>query len=213
LSQFKELGWVCYGVYPSPWSKTYTEKYGFTLFQEKAEDISSNDRGFDLIVSSSTLEHIAQPLPHTQTILSLLNRDGIAYFCGIPNYGSIFIKLGASDFLGNRPPRHVNYFTHRSLLRLLSFASEAPHKINVRSYGLPEAHKIYRKITRIVRSKKHSQALVLSNGNNRTSQNRNKGRDIAIRRITGRFFESAFYLSGRIGNFGDKLEAKVVRMC
>ena len=122
LRQFQKRGCQCFGSDPSPWARTCAERYGYTLLP-RIEDADVEPGFFDVITSTSTLEHIARPLEHVQRILELLKPGGTAYFT-IPNYGSLPIRLHIVQGRLVGPPSHCNYFTTGTLQG--SFPPEGP---------------------------------------------------------------------------------------
>lgn len=202
LKFFKQNGWDCYGVDLSPWSINFARKYDFTLVQEKIEEtLVLKENNFDLIVSTSTLEHIAQPLLHVEKIFELLKPGGIAYFAGIPNYSSISIKFGFSRFHSNMPPAHVNYFTSKTIRKLFECNSAIDKKIIVKTYGIPEIHELYNVISTTFYSKKVSTSQGITQT---TSKN-------FLSSFIMKFIVSVYYFSGRIFSLGDKLEVTIVK--
>lgn len=113
LSKFMEHGWEVEGLDISPWAKGFANKYGFKLHEELVEETGIKKAEFDLITSTSVLEHISDPKRHIRAVMEKLKKDGIAFFCGIPNYGSLAVKLGLASFESNVPPRHVSFFTKK----------------------------------------------------------------------------------------------------
>jgi len=68
-------------------------------------------------------------LADIKKILGVVKPGGLAYFSGMPNYGSLSVRLKVSDFRNNKPPQHVNYFTYQSIRKLFS-RPEIADKIN-----------------------------------------------------------------------------------
>lgn len=210
LKQFKALGWQCYGTDTSPWSRPYAERYGFTFFEREVQHLSSDVGELDLVTSSSCLEHVAQPLSHIRAILKVLKRGGVGYFCGMPNYGAISIRLNLSDFYMNTPPAHVNYFTSESLVRLFRAAGIPRHNIKVRAYGIPGAHKIYNKITGLLRANRHGAVGEGQRAGLEKKPITSTGKGNVFKRKLGELLLNIYYNAGRVGGFGDKLEAVIV---
>jgi len=144
LNEFIKCGWDAYGLDVSEWSKSASKRYGFALYSDPIEDDTLPENTFDLVVSMSTLEHIAQPLVHLDHIARVIKPGGSLYVAGVPNYGSLSIRLGISKFNSNLPPTHVNYFTKDAMKKLRKYGLKKHFKIfNVKSYGIPELYWIY----------------------------------------------------------------------
>ncbi|MBN2388261.1 MAG: class I SAM-dependent methyltransferase [Anaerolineales bacterium] len=225
LQQFKSLGWRCWGIDPSQWSDKFAKLYGFELHKGYIEDGVWEKNEFDLIVSSSTLEHIAEPVPHVEAIMRYLKAGGYAYFCGIPNYGSASIRLGFASFYRNIPPGHVNYFTSQTLRYLFTRTSSQARCVQIRTYGIPELHRPYNRLSalrkKIRRSPAHLPVDQPSPGESAaqvesavqddqppqaasTTQAVKPGTQALLRGML-----SIVYILGRLGKAGDKLEALI----
>ena len=207
LGQFQALNWECCGLDPSPWSREFAQKYGFRLYQGLLEDLGSALGEFDLVVSSSTLEHVAQPVAHVRALVQIMKQDGYAYFCGMPNYASLAVRFGFSSFYMNTPPEHVNFFTPATLRKLFQFAGVPVQSVAVRTYGLPELHRPYNAVTRLLRRRcgPATPAQAVS-GPAPTAVHLGGVRETLL---TGTL--AAFYHLGRIAAAGDKLEATIRR--
>ena len=210
LSHFRRLGWTCYGVDTSPWSAKFADCYGFELFSYTIEAAASQISQIDLVVSTSTLEHIAQPVPHVQAIGQVLKPGGSAYFCGMPNYASLPVRLGVSTFHLNTPPSHVNFFTPQTLSSLFQFTGVSFHELAARTYGIPELHRVYRALVEILRGRRiratrNAQAQASSPPSVSVAE------PSSMEKVLGAILLSALYHCGRIGRAGDKLEALAVK--
>jgi hypothetical protein len=97
------------------------------------------------VTSTSTFEHIPDPVRHVRHLLRLVRPDGTLYVAGMPNYGSVAVRLGLSSFHHNNPPFHANFFTPRTLRAVFARPEVAPYvgSLRVRTYGVPEAHRLY----------------------------------------------------------------------
>ena len=76
------------------------------------------DFNFDCIVSLEVLEHIPNP---EETVKYFKNnlRDGGILFLSVPNYNSFEQRVFKSNWRLWCPPEHINYFTIKSLSKLL----------------------------------------------------------------------------------------------
>lgn len=157
LKRFVDKGWDCYGLDISEWVMDYSKKIGFKATVGTLESANFDENMFDLIVSTSTFEHIPNPHEHLKEILRILKPGGKAYIAGMPNYGSLSIRLGLSAFHCNYPPEHCNYFTRSSLRTLAEIvanqSAEEITSVSVKttSYGIPEAWLIYNKLLSFIK--------------------------------------------------------------
>jgi 2-polyprenyl-3-methyl-5-hydroxy-6-metoxy-1,4-benzoquinol methylase len=206
LSFFKELGWDCVGVDLSSWTERYAKRYGFTFHQGRLEDLALAEKSFDLVVSTSTLEHIEDPLPHVREILRVMKPDGAAYFSGIPNYNSFDVLIGVSRFYNNMPPDHPNYFTPRTLRNLFNTSGVRNSDLLVRSYGLYGAHKVYFALKRIMKKHRLEQSSAIKGVETGTSTS-----EIGtVKQKSWLSFGALLYvMMGRPFGVGSKLEAEV----
>lgn len=76
LSYFRDLGWECTGIDLSPWSREYARRYDFEFLQGRLEDQGFAPGAFNLLTSTSTLEHIADPVPHLASMLAAVRPGG-----------------------------------------------------------------------------------------------------------------------------------------
>lgn len=217
LKKFIDQGWDAYGVDVSPWSINFADQYGFKLYQTTIEAADIPAGYFDLVVSTSTLEHIAQPKLHVQAILKVLKPGGVAYFSGIPNYGKIF--SGRDIFFEkNSPPGHVNYFSANSMRSLFSQPNLSDNlaSVVVNTYGFPYLHIFYHFILKLIRRTKKQKKLArqpagveASKFDNGQSQSHPSDpiKERAAKVAAAKLFVSMNYLFGKINKFGDKLEA------
>jgi 2-polyprenyl-3-methyl-5-hydroxy-6-metoxy-1,4-benzoquinol methylase len=192
LRQFQKRGCTCFGSDPSPWAHEYAEQYGYTLLP-CIEDAGIDAEFFDIVTSTSTLEHVARPLAHVKHIIRVLKHGGIAYFT-VPNYGSLPIRLHIVKGRLVTPPGHCNYFTRHTLKNLFmqEDLKDQVAKVKVRSYGIPEIHAVYGWFSK--RKPKATQ-----------SSRSHKPKTSHLKRA----FVSMYYWSGAPFGMGDKLEARV----
>ncbi len=194
LRQFQKRGCICFGSDPSPWARTCAERYGYTLLG-RIEEADIKPSTFDIITSTSALEHIAKPLEHVRRILEILKPGGTAYFT-VPNFGSLPIRLRLVKGRLVSPPSHCNYFTAGTLKNLFrqNALKDLVSHVRVDSYGIPEIHGVYQLFSK--RIPKPAQA-----GRSSTPQSlRLKKALVGI-----------YYWSGRPLGLGDKLEAEVTK--
>lgn len=201
LKYFKLDNWDCHGVDSSSWSKEYSKEYGITIIQGKLEELDLDENSFDLVVSSSTMEHIPNPLEHVNEIVRLTKPYGQSYFTGIPNYGSSSVLIGLSGFYCNVPPGHVNYFTPETLSSLFNSLKATPRSIRIQTYGIPEMHKIYDILSRIA-----NRRTVNLNYNQKTNEAKPDYKYCLARLIV-----YLHYYIGKPFSMGDKLEATLIK--
>jgi len=189
LRQFQKRGCVCFGSDPSPWACEYAEQYGYTMLPRIEEN------SFDIITTTSTLEHVARPLEHLKHIMAAVKHGGVVYLT-VPNYGSLPIRLRLVQGRLVNPPGHCNYFTAKTLRNLFmqkGFKEEIA-QIRVRSYGIPEIHAVYGWFSKKTPTTAH------------TSQGHKTKRTFLKKALI-----NIYYWSGTPFDFGDKLEARIAK--
>ncbi len=199
LRQFQKRGCLCFGSDPSPWAQACAERYGYTLLP-RIEKANIEPGFFDVITSTSTLEHIARPLEHVKRIVEILKPGGTAYFT-VPNYGSLPLRLHLVKGRLVGPPSHCNYFTPRTLRNLFRQGDLATQvaRVRIASYGIPEIHGLRQWFL-----KRKARVAPPSGQAKPTSQTRPAG---SLR--WKRALVHIYYWSGAPFGLGDKLEATI----
>jgi 2-polyprenyl-3-methyl-5-hydroxy-6-metoxy-1,4-benzoquinol methylase len=194
LRQFQKRGCVCFGSDPSPWAHQYAQQYGYTLLG-LIEKANIDPSFFDIITSTSTLEHVARPLEHLKHVMAAVKHGGVIYLT-VPNYGSLPIRLRLVKGRLVDPPGHCNYFTAKTLRNLFmqKGLKEKIAHVRVRSYGIPEIHAVYRLFSRRIPISAKS-----------SRENMPKGTFLKKALI------NIYYWSGTPFGLGDKLEATIVK--
>jgi 2-polyprenyl-3-methyl-5-hydroxy-6-metoxy-1,4-benzoquinol methylase len=211
LKNFLDKGWKASGIDLSLWAEKSAQRYGYKLYLCELERANLPDNCFDVVVSTSTLEHIPQPFQHIKEILRVVKPDGLAYFSGIPNYGSLSVRLKVSGFRNNKPPKHVNYFTYRSMCNLFS-RPEIADKINsvsIATYGIPELHKLYGLLRNAIRRTPRRLKHTGTDAYDKPQQHSTSKPPLLVKSIE--MLVALNYYSGQIFHLGDKLEAMVIK--
>ena len=125
-----EAGHRCSGVEPSGVFGEYLRGRGLTVYQDVA-DIPAEIGVFDLVMHFFVLEHISDPLPFLQLLVSLLSKNGTLVF-EVPNAAdalySIYDIPAFERFYWSIA--HPWYFSERSLSYLLA-ALGHPYRIEL----------------------------------------------------------------------------------
>ena len=83
--------------------------------------------GFDGVVFSHVMEHLVDPVAAMRFAASLLKPGGLL-FCEVPNNESIVAERSRLTWHHLDIPRHVNFFTERSLSTLVQLAALTPQR-------------------------------------------------------------------------------------
>ena len=209
LKQFMHHQWEAYGLDVAPWAKIFAERYGYTLYLTELEKSDLPDNSFDMVTSTATFEHISYPLNHLKNMLRVLKPGGILYISGVPNYGSLTMKLKIpQELTGNIPPGHVNFFTCESMNYLLSHSELVKDikSFSIGTYGIPEIYIIYSMIVRRIKNMFKKTQEVESNAIS------DKEKDLPI--IFNKFVQLLLginYYAGKPFHFGACLEIKILK--
>ncbi len=92
---------------------------------------SLEDGSADLVILCSYLEHEVRPLEVLENVSLKLKKGGYA-IVKVPNYGSWNRRLRQQRWCGFRYPDHVNYFTPRTLVRIIETSGLKVWRMNLR---------------------------------------------------------------------------------
>jgi SAM-dependent methyltransferase len=135
LRKFKEAGYDVIGVEPDPRARSIAQKAGEVL-GGTAEDIPSKIAGmrFDLVLLSHVLEHCIDPIKALSNVHRIISSDGTVVI-EVPNNNA----LGFSTFQAVWPwtdiPRHLNFFSERSLRAALQKSGFTVQKVYYVGYA------------------------------------------------------------------------------
>jgi len=209
LTIFQKWGWDAFGIDASPWAVDAAKRHGYGLYSGEIESLHVFD-SFDLVVSTSTLEHVPQPVEHIRAILRMLKPGGVAYFAGMPNDNKWTRPLGLAYGKGNRPPYHCSYFTVQTARRILrrECLNGLISQRTVRTYGVPSLYKLYRFFTNLVRGGRTAKGRPKQGkGPADTNQRGELGGGSTLMKS----FVAANYHLGKPFHLGDKIEITLVR--
>lgn len=120
LLQLAGRGLSGIGVEPSPEARSQAAERGLQVFEGTAEDLPSDlPNNLRLIVMSHVLEHTTQPQLAVEQCKAHL-REGGSVVIEVPNNGCFSAQRAMSTWRWLDVPRHLNFFTRRSLTLLLT---------------------------------------------------------------------------------------------
>src|SRR3972149_297094 len=117
LHLLKKKGFNVLGNDPSPaCSKIAKQKYGVNVHVGFFEKTTYKKQKFDFIILSHVIEHLKYPLSFFSEIKTVLNKGGM-----------VFIEIPCTDLFDERDIcqfffEHINYFSAKSLLNMMSNA-------------------------------------------------------------------------------------------
>jgi SAM-dependent methyltransferase len=135
LRRYLAAGWDVAGVDPAPWARTSD----YPLFEEV---VQARQDFYDVVMCTSVLEHIPNPVDMVRVALAAARPGGTVYL-SVPNYDSWAARRRPERMREQDLPYHCNFFTKKDLRRICS--SVGVRSFRIRSYGLPLAWDFWRK--------------------------------------------------------------------
>jgi SAM-dependent methyltransferase len=123
ISTLAAPGRTLFGVEPDPKAREVATARGITVEAGTAEAVPPGiaARSFDLILMTHVLEHCADPAHALRNVRSLLAPGG-GFYCEVPNCAALHFQTYGEISEMLDVPRHVHFFTPRSLRRLMEQA-------------------------------------------------------------------------------------------
>lgn len=142
LGKFQKMGHDVYGCDLSTAGEEMSIKKGYKFLGKDLSLIENQYKNyFDIVVSTSVLEHIEFPLEFLKRLENLLKIEGLLYINGVPNYKSVSSRFHIKDMKYDSPPGHVNYFTPYTAEKVI--AKTGQKSSFVYTYGLPNVFRIF----------------------------------------------------------------------
>lgn len=116
LRLFKQAGYATTGIDPDPLAREAASDIG-TILHGTAEDHSVTGK-FDVVVMSHVLEHCIDPIKSIDNAIRLMTRDGTLVI-EVPNNAALGFDWFGTRWPWTDIPRHLSFFTNRSLGKLL----------------------------------------------------------------------------------------------
>ncbi|MEC8043198.1 MAG: class I SAM-dependent methyltransferase [Verrucomicrobiota bacterium] len=141
LDTASKKGWMALGLEPGDMLAQYSQDElnvdvirGFFDSSTTDEILSKYKTGADFILIDNVLEHIEEPIKFLEDVLSVLCDEGIV-LVAVPPVDWLRLLLCKLKSIRNRvkssqlnlfydPEQHLNYFTRRSVQKLLDFVPE-----------------------------------------------------------------------------------------
>lgn len=121
MARLHAAGFDVVGIEPDPAARAVASRYGLVHAGAAEDPPASAGQGFDYALMSHVLEHTIAPAQALARTRALLREQG-KLIVEVPNCNAAgFWKFGPS-WPWTDLPRHIHYFTRRSLTRLLADA-------------------------------------------------------------------------------------------
>jgi SAM-dependent methyltransferase len=135
LKTFEQLGHDVTGVEPDAVARQVAEESGLRVFAGTAEDLPKafSDGKYDVIVFMHVLEHCIRPDAAVRNARNLLRKGG-KIVAEVPNNACTAAEFFGTTWYWLDVPRHVNFFTTKSLQSLFSENGIKPVQTVYRGY-------------------------------------------------------------------------------
>jgi SAM-dependent methyltransferase len=115
----QDCGWQAVGYERSRWAAAYgRERFGIQIETGDGSADPFPAESFDLITMWDVVEHLEKPRDVMQLVCRWLRPGGWVAINTL-NSGGLGARMAGPEWRHLRPPVHLQYFTRRSLLRLL----------------------------------------------------------------------------------------------
>jgi 2-polyprenyl-3-methyl-5-hydroxy-6-metoxy-1,4-benzoquinol methylase len=121
LQQLADRGWSVQGVEPVEAAARRARKRGFTIHVGSVRDVFVPSDSLDLVAAWMVLEHVPDPVDTVQQIGKWLKPKAVFAF-SVPNAASLDRFIFRSHWSGYDGGRHLQFYTPRSLDKLLASA-------------------------------------------------------------------------------------------
>lgn len=113
------------GVEPDAQARGHAAKDGIEAYDGSAEnlpaELASDHFDFDFVCMTHVLEHCLDPLAALKNAISMTKPSG-AFYCEVPNAGSTYFQRYAAISEQLDVPRHLYFFSEKSLIALADAA-------------------------------------------------------------------------------------------
>ena len=117
LRPFLERGCRASGIEPDPRAAEEARKEGIDVQCATVESATFPSGRFHVITMNHALEHVFDPKAALTNLRRMLRPEGVLYLL-FPTAGGLMFRLFREDWYHLEAPRHLQFFTHETLLRL-----------------------------------------------------------------------------------------------
>jgi SAM-dependent methyltransferase len=137
LELARKKGWQAYGTEFSSKAIEICEKKGIKMYSGILRPDNMEEKEFDIIVSSETIEHINNPRQELANIHQLLRKGGLLYVT-TPNFNSYLRRMMKDKYAIIKYPEHLSYYTATTLNKLLTETGFS--KVRLMTTGISVSH-------------------------------------------------------------------------
>jgi SAM-dependent methyltransferase len=117
LRPFVAQGCRACGIELDPHAAEEERKEGIDVQGSGVESATFPDGRFHVITMNHALEHLFDPRAALSNLRRMIRPDGVLYLL-FPTAGGLMFRLFREDWYHLEVPRHLQFFTHETLLRL-----------------------------------------------------------------------------------------------
>lgn len=118
LAQAIKAGWQAHGTEYGARQIAACQALGIAITEGALDPADHPAEGFDVICSFEVIEHVVHPAREVEHMLALLRPGGLLYIT-TPNFNCVARRVSPATWNVASYPEHLNYFTPRTLHRLL----------------------------------------------------------------------------------------------
>ncbi len=135
LKELQDAGHDVVGLEPDPAARQVAIDRGLTVYDGSAENYPAEleKESFDVIIMIHVLEHTIDPILALQSANSVLKMGGV-FVVETPNHDAFSFQAAGSTWRWLDVPRHLNFFTTRSLHAMCELAGLNPIDTEYRGY-------------------------------------------------------------------------------
>ncbi|QQE11762.1 class I SAM-dependent methyltransferase [Planctomycetota bacterium] len=123
------------GIDPDPDARESVKENGFEVYSGTAEELPAEIEGrrFDMVLMTHVLEHTVDPVAALKSLQSLVSDDGLLVI-EVPNHDNYGLKMWREAWPWLDVPRHLNFFTKKSLVELCGITGWEIVSVEYRGY-------------------------------------------------------------------------------
>lgn len=135
LADLQKAGHDVVGLEPDPAARKVAAERGITVYDGSAENYPDHiePASFDIVLMVHVLEHTVDPVTAVTSASKVLKPGG-SFIVETPNHDALSFQQSGSTWRWLDVPRHLNFFTTKSLDTICRVADLSPYKTEFRGY-------------------------------------------------------------------------------